>query len=174
MITTGFDGLDSRVRRCERAARPGAAVRWWRSSRASQGRSPPARRGAFGASSRPSIRSAPVNGPCSFSGNVPPPPAAETPGSASSRSSSRSQNAGICGPLYLEKFRSIRIVRRLSVLKPGSTRCRLSTVRSVRPAPMSSMNDAATWTTMSTLRTAWRFCVVRPPSESAGRCRAAR
>ena len=109
-----------------------------------------------------------MNAPCSFNGNVPLPAAASTPGSDFSRSSSRSQNAGTCAPRYFEKFRSMRIVSRLSVSNPGLTRCRLMTVRSVKPAPMSSMNDAATCTTMSVLRTFCRFWVVRPPSRSAG------
>ena len=54
------------------------------------------------------------------------------------------------------------------MLNPGSTCCRLITVRSVRPAPMRSMKDAATCTTISALRTLCRLWVVRPPSRIAG------
>lgn len=54
------------------------------------------------------------------------------------------------------------------MLNPGLTFCTLIRLRRVSPAAMSSMNDALTWPTISTLRTRWLEWLERPPSRSAG------
>ena len=54
------------------------------------------------------------------------------------------------------------------MVNPGSTCWSLNKLRIVSPAPIRSMNDAATCTTMSALRSWCRLCVARPDSRSAG------
>ena len=57
--------------------------------------------------------------------------------------------------------------------KPGSTCCSLIRLRIVRPAPISSMKDAATCTTISALRMPCGACVTRPLSRERRRHRQA-
>ena len=64
--------------------------------------------------------------------------------------------------VYLEKFRSIRIVRMFSTVKPGLTSWSFIRLRSISPAPISSMKDTATCATTSAARTA-----CRPPGDAA-------
>ncbi len=55
-----------------------------------------------------------------------------------------------------------------SIVKPGSTCWSLSRLLMVRPAPMSSMKEAATCRTIRPFRSVWRRSVDRPPDLSAG------
>ena len=55
-----------------------------------------------------------------------------------------------------------------SVRNPGSTCCRLIKVRTVKPAPINSMNDTATCTTIRPLRSPCDVWVDRVPAPSDG------
>ncbi len=89
-------------------------------------------------------------------------PACVTPGSARTRSSSRSKNTSDCGVTrfmsagVLSKYfvppSRMSAVSRPSVSKPGRSRCSRRNPRSMRPAPTSSTIESETSTTSSAAR----------------------